>query len=132
MNWKIQILLIAACLPCPFGSPELKGDDKKPDPPRKVETARDLLHVREMHDQTTWSHEVLAQRYEATFVKLWDALIHRPNKYAVLKEFEFDTARVALDSQDTNLDWGIVLGRLVGEAQPLSRDNECVFFFLLG
>ena len=125
MNWKIENLLIAACviLPCLLGSSELKGDDKKPDPPLKVETARDLLHVREMHDQTTWSHEVLAQRYEATFVKLWDALIHQQDKYAVLKEFEFDTARVALESQDTNLDWGIVLRRLVGEAQQLSRDQ---------
>jgi hypothetical protein len=76
-----------------------------------------------MHDRTTWSKEVLAQRYEETFIRLWDNLISRRDKYTVLKEVPFDSVRLASKVQDTQLDWDITLRYFVGDGRLISREE---------
>ena len=56
-----------------------------PEIPTEIKTAEDLVRVRTLHDQTIWSKEVLAQRHENTFVRLWDNLLRNPDKFAVLR-----------------------------------------------
>ena len=45
-------------------------------------SARELVQIRAQHDHTTWKDEVESQRYERTFVALWDQLIFQDDKYA--------------------------------------------------
>lgn len=71
------------------------------------QTMAELLEQRDFHDRTTWSKEVLAQKYERTFVKLWDSLIHQPDKFAVLREQQFDSIRVGKTRTEQSLDWQI-------------------------
>ena len=70
-------------------------------------TVADLIRQREFHDRTTWSKEVLAQKYEQTFVKLWDSLIHRSDRFDVLRELQFDSIEVGSKYLDEDLDWSI-------------------------
>ncbi|MCZ6853578.1 MAG: CRTAC1 family protein [Gammaproteobacteria bacterium] len=101
----------------------LTADETNLTSPIEVKTAGDLIRLRDMYDRTIWSKEVLAQRHENTFVKLWDNLIHRQDKYAALMEFQFDSIRLAFSRQDTALDWDITHRRFVGDARQLSRDE---------
>ena len=42
-------------------------------------------------DEKVWADEVLAQRYERTFVDLWDTLREAPDPLAVLAQFPLET-----------------------------------------
>jgi hypothetical protein len=42
-------------------------------------------------DSTVWRDEVLAQKYEKTFAKIWDDVRRATNKVAVLGEMDFDS-----------------------------------------
>ena len=53
--------------------------------------ARQLFGDREQLDQDLWAPEVLAQRYERRFVALWDALLTRDDKFAILGGAVFQT-----------------------------------------
>ena len=55
-----------------------------------IRTARDEM------DATVWATEVLAQEYEDTFVRLWDAVRQRDDRDAVLSDFAFDTLEVGV------------------------------------
>jgi len=70
-------------------------------------TVKDLLELRDFHDRTTWSKEVLAQKHEQVFVRLWDNLIHRRDNFQVLKEFQFDSIKLGADLAEQELDWDI-------------------------
>jgi hypothetical protein len=50
-----------------------------------------LTSERESLDKTVWSNEVLAQKYEEPFVRLWDELRNSTDKYEVLESFPFET-----------------------------------------
>lgn len=85
-----------------------------------VQTVKQLLELRDYHDQTTWAKEVIAQEYESVFVKLWDALLQQPDKFNVLRQFELEQISLGSAPQDEALEWGIVR-RMFGASQSLSR-----------
>ncbi len=62
---------------------------------------------RKHYDETVWIDEVAAQRYEQTFVKLWDALLFQPDKYQVLRDVAFDELILGEPLSPRTLDWGI-------------------------
>jgi ASPIC and UnbV/FG-GAP-like repeat len=82
-------------------------------------------HRRE-RDQTVWAAEVLAQRYEATLVQLWDELLteaHKPdgNQWAVLRRLPVARLTIAPPSPPQPIDWGIRLLRFVQPTRTLDR-----------
>ena len=76
-------------------------------PPPMPRTARELVVSRQHYDETVWGDEVQAQRYESTFVKLWDDLNFKGDKYKVLQDFAFDKLIVGRKLITQQLDWGI-------------------------
>lgn len=73
----------------------------------KITTAAQLVESRRKLDETVWKNELFAQEHENTFVKLWDNLIHREDKFAVLRSFPFETITLASGTQTKQLDHGI-------------------------
>ncbi len=71
------------------------------------QSAKELRAIRADHDERVWSKEVLAQRYESTFVELWDQLIHQSDKYQVFKNFKFTQLIVGTTPRSETLDWQI-------------------------
>ncbi len=88
----------------------------------KINTASELVKVRQHHDQTVWAAEVQAQDYENTFVRLWDNLIHRKDKFSVLREFQFGRIRLPQRATSKTLDHGIVRKDASSSAE-LSRED---------
>ena len=72
-----------------------------------ITTASDLVRSRQKLDQTVWRSELLAQEHENTFVKLWDNLIHRKEKFDVLRGFDFETITFGNGVKKETLDHGI-------------------------
>ncbi len=70
------------------------------------QTAAELLQQRQGLDETLWAPEVAAQRHEEPFVRLWDQLRERTDKFTVAKAFQFDTIRFASsgDAKEIGLD----------------------------
>lgn len=87
----------------------------------EVSTAKDLVNMRRQHDKTIWNKEVQAQLFEDTFVKLWDALIHQEDKFAVLQGFDFDEIILPSESKKLKLDHGIVVAKGAGATKTLAR-----------
>ena len=73
-----------------------------------IKTAAQLVKVRKHHDDTVWASEVEAQEYENTFVGLWDSLIHGKDKFAVLREFNFNRINLPQDVKEEAFDHDIV------------------------
>ncbi len=93
-------------------------------PTKPPQTVRELIEMRSYHDETTWSKEVLAQRYEKVFVSLWDNLIHRKDRFNVLREMEFQSIDVGQEAQDQLLEWGITSRRF--QSQKKYARNEAL------
>lgn len=86
-----------------------------------VQTVKGLQEMRTYHDKTTWANEVTAQKYESVFVKLWDALLQQPDKFAVFRKFEFDQIGIGEDPTDEPLEWGIKR-RTFGSSRMVDRE----------
>ena len=89
---------------------------------RKVQSVQDLIKLRAYHDETTWSKEVLAQKYESVFVSLWDNLIHNRDRFQVLREIPFEEISIGDKATDTNLEWQIKERRFAAN-RKLSREQ---------
>ncbi|NIP97008.1 MAG: VCBS repeat-containing protein, partial [Akkermansiaceae bacterium] len=89
---RCMLVVIAPLLPgCGEDSGEAKsGQNPPPGPPAATSGSVERLEAeRQRLDQTVFAHEVDAQRYEQTFVKLWDEL--RTGKpFEVFKGFQFE------------------------------------------
>ena len=59
-------------------------------------------------DQTVWAQEMLAQRHEAVFVKLWDRLRTEPNPFSVLGMFPFGQLLLGADVESGISDHRII------------------------
>lgn len=75
---------------------------------------------REQRDRTIWADESLAQRYEETFVQLWDDLRATSDPAAVLGAFRFETLRIAEPVVVSTLDHGITVFKTDGPERDLS------------
>jgi hypothetical protein len=69
--------------------------------------ARQLFGDREQLDQDLWAPEVLAQRYERRFVALWDALLTRDDKFAILAAVPFSKLTMGTPGRFETLGLGI-------------------------
>lgn len=98
LRMSSAILWVSAAVNC-------LGQEVAQQPPT---TVKDLLELRDFHDRTTWSKEVLAQKHEQVFVQLWDNLIHRRDRFQVLREFQFDSILLGEELAEQELDWGIL------------------------
>jgi hypothetical protein len=87
-----------------------------------LQTAEDLKQLRAHHDATVWSDEVLAQKYETAFVQLWDNLIHKQDKFAVLKAFPFRRLEIGTMPVAETLDWDIVRQTFTAPIQSIPRE----------
>ena len=72
-------------------------------------------------DKTVWAQEELAQRYEQTFVRLWDDLLRQSDKFSVLANFVFDELVFGELTDDEPLDWGIRRKSYRGGAKHLNH-----------
>ena len=71
------------------------------------EKAEKLLSIRERLDQLVWGPEVLAQKFETRFTRLWDDLLQQQDKYAVLSNFPFTIMIAAKVTGNNVLDLNI-------------------------
>ena len=88
-----------------------------------VQTVKQLQQMRDYHDQTTWAKEVTAQKYESVFVNLWDALLQRPDKFEVFRQFPLEQISVGTRPRDEALEWGITR-RTFAKSRTLSREES--------
>ncbi len=80
-----------------------------------------LAREREEQDKTIWSEERLAQKYEETFVKLWDDLRlsgHKPGDFA---SFQFDQLKIGWPGDAQQLVEGVSRSTLDQEAKTLEH-----------
>lgn len=89
----------AASIPESTASEQYKAQHK--------EKAEKLLSVRERLDQLIWGPEVLAQKFETRFTRLWDDLLQQQDKYAVLSNFPFTSMIAAKATGNEVLDLNI-------------------------
>jgi hypothetical protein len=83
-------------------------------------TATEHIEFREELDATLWKDEVAAQRHEQPFVRLWDELRARSDKFAVLKEFAFSTLKFNQPGPARELELGVRVHALAGDAVSLT------------
>lgn len=89
---------------------------------KTISTAAELVRARRKLDETVWRPELLAQEHENTFVRLWDNLIHRKDKFAVLREFKYEDIAIAESTESKEMDHDIQL--LTGEgSKKYSRED---------
>ena len=79
-----------------------------------------LLAERQQLDETLWQAEELAQHHERRFVQLWDQLLHRDDKYDILKRFPFTAIAVGASGDAEPLDLGIQRTRFGAPNRDLS------------
>ena len=90
-------------------------------------TVRELVQMRAEHDRTIWKDEVEVQRYERTFVSLWDRLIVESDKFAVLRSFPFGEVVLGSSIQTEPSDLGIRIHRFTGEPRSISNSQWASF-----
>ena len=120
-SWLICMILLTIV---PWSLCGCKDDDAsktsaKPEDAREV--AQALQQARRELDATVWKEEVLAQEYEAPFIKLWDDLREARDKYAVIAKFPFEELIVHKATATTSHDWGIQVTRYAGAADTLQH-----------
>jgi hypothetical protein len=59
-------------------------------------------------NETLWVKEIQAQKYEATFIRLWDELRPTEDKYLILKNFKFDSISIPTAGKPAQLAHGVV------------------------
>lgn len=70
-------------------------------------TAEQMLFKRQQLDQTLWGPEVLAQKYERRFTRLWDDLLNQQDRLAILGNFPFQTLQLGKKVSSKKLDLDI-------------------------
>ena len=97
----------------------LACNDERPDAPVAASTAARPSSLeawraqRTRLDETVWTNEKLAQRYEQTLVALWDALLAAGRrgdpsaKVEILSSLEFETLSIGTPRSVERLDHGI-------------------------
>jgi hypothetical protein len=92
------------------------GKQKSPAPPANVispagdaATAAQMAEAMKRDDRTTWAKEVLAQKYEARFVRLWDELRGAKDPREVLKSFSFQQMIVGRKGKTQRHDWDVLV-----------------------
>ena len=73
-------------------------------------------------DQSVWALELLAEKHEDVFIKLWDDLRTQQDKAAVLAQFPFGELILGDPGQATNLDHGIRTTRLREPGERLTSE----------
>jgi len=61
--------------------------------PNQVQIARSLLAQRKQRDKSIWADEIAAQRFEESFVTLWDQLRTSEDPWTTLGEFKFSNLK---------------------------------------
>ena len=80
---------------------------RSPAEPTPPQTTEQLLAARQELDRTVWASEVEAQRYEARFISLWDALRASDDQLAVLASVPFAALTLGSVAERETLDLGI-------------------------
>lgn len=88
-----------------------------------ITTASELVRSRQILDQTIWKTETLAQQHENTFVRLWDLLIHRRDKFEVLREFDFESILLPVSATHQTIDHAIIVSNGDGTNRTLTREQ---------
>lgn len=81
----------------------------------EVDAVSALAEERKKLDETLYAKEVDAQRYEQTFVKLWDDL-RAGEAFGVFKKFEFGELVLGTPKAQADVEWGVkgIRGQLLG------------------
>ncbi len=79
---------------------------------------------RNQFDQTVWAKELLAQKHEAPFTKLWDDLRTQTKVFDVLAKFPFGELRLGTLSEPVMIEHKIARRRL---DPPIERLNHETF-----
>jgi hypothetical protein len=79
---------------------------------------------RNQFDQTVWAKELLAQKHEAPFIKLWDDLRTQTNFFDVLDKFPFGELRLGTLSEPVMIEHKVARRRL---DPPIERLNHETF-----
>jgi hypothetical protein len=81
-------------------------------------------------NETVWAKEVLAQKYEAALVRLWDELLKQDrldsgtgggDKFAVFEDLTIGSIKIAKAVWKEKLDWDIQRYECSGDVQTLDR-----------
>jgi len=83
----------------------------------------ELVKTRQELDQTVWADEVLAQRYEAPFVKLWDNLRASSDPWKTLSEFQVENFIHGSAGEPQKLEWGIEQVDYAGADHTLTAEQ---------
>ena len=121
--------VIAACLAVSLGLWSPACAESKDDDAPQSGRLESLHNARSHRDKTVWADESLAQRYEQTFVSLWDKLLLEGKrvggeKLNVLAEASFEELLLPVLRPAPDLDWGIKRYTGGGKGRkPLSRSD---------
>lgn len=77
--------------------------------------AEEAMKERERLDSTIWADEITAQKYEDTFVDLWDRIRGSNEKFTVLGGFAFETLAVRAFGAGETLPHDVIRRRMTGE-----------------
>ena len=89
---------------CAFLTQVLVGSDIS----EKENLVEELEKERQQLDETVWANEILAQKYEKYFIKLWDNIRVSDDKLSVLGEFKFGKLSLGGFFKKDELKWGIL------------------------
>lgn len=103
---------------------------KRDDAEQPAALAADEALLREQLDQTVWASETEAQRYEAVFVKLWDAIRAAENKFGVLSELPFESISLGAPMEPDKLDLDIVRTAYTDEEAQVWEQGAALLFML--
>ena len=74
---------------------------------RALEQVKQIIQNRESLNQSVWSKEEQAQKYEMTFVKLWDELREVKHDWKVFDRFPFESIQMAKSPSLKKFSWNI-------------------------
>ncbi|MCH8048401.1 MAG: CRTAC1 family protein, partial [Planctomycetes bacterium] len=104
--------------------------DVEPKKNRQAPSRQELLSQRQELNETVWAKEVLAQKYEATLVRLWDDLLKQDrlessgghgDKFAVFEKIPLGTVKIAKAVLKEKLDWDIERYTCSGNVESLDH-----------
>ncbi len=97
---------------------------KKEGPSKKAaQQVKRIVKERETLNQTVWSEEEQAQKYEATFVGLWDQLREKDHSWDVFDLFPFQSVQLGNNPVTRKHDWDIEETTLESGGDVLSWDD---------
>lgn len=108
--------------------PRAESPAAREDPPagRIPRNVRELVVLRKHYDESVWAKEVLTQRYMQTFVRLWDGLIWRGDKYQVLRDFAFEKLLLGQEVSEREIDWAVRVKTSAGRPREISAAHWTV------